>query len=116
MTTQKELAFAKGFWPLLRNGQKTQTRRLIGKGRYQEGDLVLAKPAGSAESSPCIELRIIRVQIERLQSIQLKDLKAEGFVSYASYKAFFCQQYGEELWDSNPKVWVLSFKAARVNP
>lgn len=71
-----------------------------------------------------ITLEIIRVRVEKLQSISEEDAKAEGVVNYDDRKWVTYALQFSRLWDSinskrapwssNPWVWVVEFK--RVAP
>lgn len=69
-----------------------------------------------------ISLEITDVRVERLQDISEADAKAEGVESGVQWKDGFCESYvmqyerlwnsinGPDSWNTNPWVWVISFK------
>ncbi len=74
-----------------------------------------------------LTLEITDVRVERLQDISEVDAKAEGVMSEALsddqiecgpqglFEILWRQINGHPAWDSNPWVWVLTFKVHRVN-
>jgi len=73
-----------------------------------------------------ILLEITSVRIERIQDISRADAKAEGFLPSANgleqyagksygnaqiaFAACWRSIYGDDSWESNPRVWVIEFK------
>jgi hypothetical protein len=89
-------------------------------------------PLGMPRSASRITLEILTVRMERLQSISVGDIHAEGVVrdrlSYLgppdritgdterytspsdAFAAWWTWSYGPELWDENPWVWAIEFR------
>lgn len=64
-----------------------------------------------------ITLEITEVRAERLQEITNSDIKKEGFYPFPSWPEQMIDVYWDKLyakrgyhWESNPWVWVISFK------
>lgn len=64
-----------------------------------------------------ITLEITGVRVERLNAISEEDARAEGVVLpecchayYHGFSLLWQSIYGEENWQANPWVWVISFK------
>ncbi|HUX14468.1 MAG TPA: hypothetical protein VMW87_15675 [Spirochaetia bacterium] len=105
----------------VRNGAKTQTRRIRKSAQCpfgKPGD-VLRIPAGPVTKH--VRLRIIEIKSERLQEINETDAEAEGvcfgMLSFSSPRDAFCDAwkslFGPESWDENPEVWVIRFELLR---
>ena len=81
---QEEIKFKKEYYPLMRDGVKTQTLRLARKRLdVQEGDFVVAVFPGLDES---LLIKIMKVGYKQFKSLTLEDAKLEGFDSLADLK------------------------------
>lgn len=70
------------------------------------------------KSAARIWLKVIELRIERLHQITLQDIESEG-IQYKSheytspnhaFESLWSKINGQESWDSNPWVWVISFE------
>lgn len=57
-----------------------------------------------------ITLEITDVRVERLNSINDADMRAEGMRWKEEFPCLWESIYGEESWQANPWVWVIEFK------
>lgn len=79
-----EVKFRKEYYPLIRDGKKTQTLRLARKRLdVQEGDIVTAVFPGMNET---LTLKILRIGYKQFKSITLDDALREGYESLADLK------------------------------
>lgn len=57
-----------------------------------------------------ITLEVTGVRVERLQYIDDDDARAEGVENRGAFAELWESIHGHGAWDSNPWVWVVSFK------
>ncbi len=108
------MKFHPKFHDLIRSGAKTQTRRPIkGPPKWVPGETY---------ELPEVGVRVLceAVRSERLSmigAIGSKGLKREGYTrkdhdpnAFDQFRADWDSFYGEGAFDSNPLVWVYSFK------
>jgi hypothetical protein len=57
-----------------------------------------------------IFLEVTDLRVERVRDISEEDARAEGVSSIMSYKGLWCKINGPGSWDSNPWVWITTFK------
>lgn len=82
--SMQEVKFKKEYYPLIRDGVKTQTLRLARKRLdVHEGDVVAAVFPGLDD---VVILKIINVGYKQFKSLTLDDAKREGFDSLADLK------------------------------
>ena len=74
---QEEVKFHKKYYPLIRDGVKTQTLRLARKRLdLQEGDIVKAIFPGIIET---LNIKILKIGYKQFKSIQPDDAVREGY-------------------------------------
>lgn len=129
---QKE--FAEGFCPYGATGDRLWVREtfmpmphLNAKAFYQADDRLVGgkwKPSiFMPRALSRITLEVVKVRVERLQSIREEDAKAEGVEASTQvemkdgspcyslpYQILWNQINGVGAWESNPWVWVVEFK------
>lgn len=82
--TQEEVKFKKEYFPLIRDGIKTQTLRLARKRLdVREGDIVTAVFPGISET---LKIHIHKIGYKQFKSITLEDAVREGFESVTDLK------------------------------
>ncbi|MCA9912624.1 MAG: hypothetical protein KC496_04730 [Anaerolineae bacterium] len=117
------------------SGNKTQTRRIVKPGEYENSDLnriyevrtpkrrlkwyvdgnyaVVSKRGAKTVRVNGIPLRILLLSIrrERLQDITGADAQAEGVPDVQAYRQLWDSINTKKgtRWDDNPDVWVLEF-------
>lgn len=124
------IKFTEQLFQAIEDGYKTQTRRLVdpeiaigevisdaSKAAIcpygQVGDVILANSV--------MLLEITQVKAERLNDISEEDAKHEGVqclylgiddaeLCKAQFADLWEEIYGTDAWDSNPWVWVITFK------
>jgi hypothetical protein len=101
------------------SGQKTVTRRLARRAgepcRWRTGALSrIYRRSPRAQGRPIGEVRIVSVQLERLDDISLEEVAREGFagMSVGDFLALFKQLHGEHAgaW----LVWRIEFARESV--
>ena len=81
---QEEVKFNKKYYPLIRDGKKTQTLRLARKRLdVHEGDLVKAVFPGQDET---LLIKINQIGYKQFKSINQEDATREGFESLTDLK------------------------------
>ena len=90
---------------LIRQGRKSQTRRLGDTCRYEVGKSYSVQP-GRGKPGIC-RITILQVRSEPLGAITLKDARKEGFVTTTEFFDYWKGLYGTV--DREMPVWVLSF-------
>ena len=82
--TQPEIKFNKKYYPLIRDGVKTQTLRLARKRLdVQEGDIVNAVFPGTDKK---IKIQIEKIGYKQFKSINKNDAELEGYDSLTDLK------------------------------
>ena len=82
--SQEEVKFHKKYYPLIRDGFKTQTLRLARKRLdVQENDIVTAIFPGIDET---LNIKINRIGYKQFKSINQEDANREGYESLADLK------------------------------
>lgn len=81
---QEEVKFKKEYYPLIRDGVKTQTLRLARKRLdIQEGDTAVAVFPGIPET---LKIKVNVIGYKQFKSLTLEDAVLEGFESVADLK------------------------------
>lgn len=82
--SQSEIKFNKEYYPLIRDGVKTQTLRIARKRLdVQEGDIVTAVFPGLEDT---LTIRILKIGYKQFKSLNLDDAVREGYDSLADLK------------------------------
>lgn len=81
---QSEVKFHKKYYPLIKDGVKTQTLRLARKRLdVQEGDIVTAIFPGMDET---VNIKIVKIGYKQFKSVTLEDALHEGYDNLADLK------------------------------
>jgi hypothetical protein len=107
------ITFTRQMWDAVREGRKTQTRRLWKKRRALPGSIHQVRSPG--QFGPIVgSIRVLSVRMQCLGNVTEAEARAESFDTLADFHAYLASLHKGKPLDRDTIVWALEFEVLEV--
>jgi hypothetical protein len=103
------ITFTQQMWDAVKEGRKTQTRRLWKKRRALPGSVHQVRAPG--QFGPIVgSIRVLSVRMQCLGDVTEEEARAESFANLAEFLAYLASLHKGKPLDRDTIVWALEFE------